>query len=73
MKAFHGYAQELVEVVAQEATMKTKQKGFLSLFSSKEREVRARLSSADPNTVINSCGEKFINNKRYVQSSKKAS
>ena len=64
VKAFHGHQQEYVEVVAQEATIKTKQKGFLSLFSSKEREVRARLSSADPNTVINSCGEKFLS-KRY--------
>jgi hypothetical protein len=61
VKAFHGHPQEFVEVVAQQATIKTKQKGFLSLFSSKEREVRARLSSADPNTVINSCGEKFLN------------
>ena len=65
VKAFHGHPQEFVEVVAQEATIKTKQKGFLSLFSSKEREVRARLSSADPNTVINSCGEKFLS-KRYL-------
>jgi hypothetical protein len=65
VKAFHGHHQDFVEVVAQEATIKYKKKGFLSLFSSKEREVRARLSSADPNTVINSCGEKFLN-KRYV-------
>ena len=65
VKAFHGHPQEYVEVVAQQATIKTKQKGFLSLFTSKEREVRARLSSADPNTVVNSCGEKFLN-KRYV-------
>lgn len=66
VKAFHGHSQEFIEEVAQQATIMTKAKGFLSLFSSKEREVRARLSTADPNTVINSCGEKFVNNKRYV-------
>jgi hypothetical protein len=59
--AFHDHAQDYVELVAQEPTNETSFKGFLSLFSSKEKAVRARLSSADPTTVVNSCGDKFLN------------
>ena len=66
--AFHGHGQEFVERVAQEHTTETAFKGFLSLFSSKSKAVRARLSSADPTTVVNSCGDKFLN-RRYVKES----
>ena len=65
VSAFHGHKQDFVERVAQEYKHETAFKGFLSLFSSKSKAVRARLSSADPTTVVNSCGDKFLN-KRYV-------
>lgn len=63
--AFHGHPQEYVEKVAVAPSFENEFKGFMALFSSKQRAVRARLSSADPNTVVNSCGDKF-QNKRYV-------
>jgi hypothetical protein len=59
--AFEGHAQDFVEFVAQAPKYESEFKGFLSLFSSKQKAVRARLSSADPTTVVNSCGDKFIN------------
>ena len=66
--AFQSNPQEFVERVAQqEGTTRDKDKkflGFLKLFSGKTRIERSRLSSCDPNTVVNSCGEKWINNKR---------
>jgi hypothetical protein len=61
VRAFDDHPQEFVEIVAQEPTFETHFKGFLSLFSSKQRAVRSRLSSADPTTVVNSCGDKFLN------------
>ena len=57
--AFRDHPQEYVERVAQEPTSATAFKGFLSLFSSKTKMERYRLSSADPTTVVNSCGDKF--------------
>lgn len=63
VRAFEDHPQDFVEIVAQEPTFETQFKGFLSLFSSKQRAVRARLSSADPTTVVNSCGDKFLNKK----------
>ncbi len=63
VKAFEDHPQEFVEIVAQEPTFETHFKGFMSLFSSKQRVVRSRLSSADPTTVVNSCGDKFLNKK----------
>lgn len=65
--AFQGHVQEYVEKVAVAPSFENEFKGFMSLFSSKQRAVRARLSSADPNTVVNSCGDKF-QQKRYVLS-----
>lgn len=70
VKAFQSHHQEFVPRIAQqEVQTKTDKKnsflGFLSLFSAKSRIERSRLSSADPTTVVNSCGEKFLN-KRYV-------
>jgi hypothetical protein len=62
--AFQGHHQDYVERIAQqeETTSKaTAFKGFLSLFASKSRDERSRLSSADATTVVNSCGEKFLN------------
>jgi hypothetical protein len=61
VRAFDDHPQEFVEIVAQEPTFETQFKGFLSLFSSKQSAVRSRLSSADPTTVVNSCGDKFLN------------
>jgi hypothetical protein len=65
--AFQGHHQDYVERIAQQETKskETAYKGFLSLFASKSRDVRSRLSSADATTVVNSCGEKFLN-KRYA-------
>lgn len=65
--AFRGHHQEFVARVAQQEE-KTKSKGssflgFKALFNSKTRIERSRLSSADPTTVVNSCGEKFMNKK----------
>jgi hypothetical protein len=60
VQAFEGHPQEYVEVVAQEASSESQFKGFLSLFSSKQRAVRSRLSAADATTVVNSCGDKFL-------------
>ena len=65
VRAFEDHPQEYVEVVAQEVKSESQFKGFLSLFSSKERAVRSRLSAADPTTVVNSCGDKYLT-KRYV-------
>ena len=63
--AFNGHVQDFVDFVAQAPKFENEFRGFLSLFSSKKKAVRARLSSADPTTVVNSCGDKFIN-KKYV-------
>jgi predicted DNA-binding protein (UPF0251 family) len=63
VSAFHGHPQEFVERVAIEHKVESAFKGFLSLFSSKQKAVRARLSSADPTTVVNSCGDKFLSKK----------
>jgi hypothetical protein len=68
--AFQGHHQEFVERIAQQEKQEEKSKdrafkGFLSLFASKSRDERSRLSSADATTVVNSCGEKFLN-KRYA-------
>ena len=58
--AFRGHPQEFVDKVASiETSKKNAFKGFLSLFSGSKPEDRARLSSADPTNVVNSCGEKF--------------
>ena len=65
------HPQDFVEFVAQAPKFENKYKGFLSLFKSKQKAVRARLSSADPTTVVNSCGDKFISSKRYVQTAKR--
>jgi hypothetical protein len=59
--AFEDHVQDFVEIVAQAPTHENEFKGFMSLFSSKQKAVRARLSSADPTTVVNSCGDKFLN------------
>lgn len=61
VSAFDDHPQEFVEFVAQAPKFENKYKGFLSLFRSKQRAVRARLSSADPTAVVNSCGDKFLN------------
>jgi hypothetical protein len=58
--AFQDHSQEFVERVAMEPTNETAFKGFMSLFASKSKVSRSRLSSADPNTVVNSCGDKFL-------------
>lgn len=58
--AFDGHPQEFVDFVAQAPKSENKFKGFLSLFVNKQKAVRARLSSADPTTVVNSCGDKFL-------------
>jgi hypothetical protein len=67
--AFQGHHQDYVERIAQQeevsVSKKNKFQGFLSLFASKTQIERSRLSSADATTVVNSCGEKFLN-KRYV-------
>lgn len=69
--AFQGHLQDFVPRVAQQEE-KSKQSetsflGFKALFAAKTRIERSRLSSADPTTVVNSCGEKFLN-KKYVLS-----
>jgi hypothetical protein len=66
--AFQGHHQDFVERIAQQEKKESKPKaflGFISLFASKSKIERSRLSSADATTVVNSCGEKFLN-KRYV-------
>jgi hypothetical protein len=63
--AFDDHPQGFVDYVAQAPKHENKFRGFLSLFTSKQKAVRARLSSADPTTVVNSCGDKF-QQKRYV-------
>ena len=67
VSAFGGHPQLYVERIAQqeEKTKSSAFKGFLSLFAAKSRIERSRLSSADANTVVNSCGDKFLK-KRYV-------
>jgi len=68
VKAFQAHHQEFVERIAQQEEPKAQKssfQGFLSLFAAKTRIERSRLSSADPTTVVNSCGEKF-QNKRCV-------
>ena len=65
--AFKGHPQEFVPREAQQE-QKTKDKlsyfkGFKTLFTGKTRIERSRLSSADPTTVVNSCGDKFIKKK----------
>ena len=63
--AFEDHSQEFVDVVAQDTTSATQFKGFMSLFGSKQKAVRSRLSAADATTVVNSCGDKFLS-KRYA-------
>jgi len=60
--AFQGHHQEFVARVAQqeEKSKSSAFQGFLSLFGGKSKIERSRLSSADPTTVVNSCGEKFM-------------
>jgi hypothetical protein len=65
--AFNGHPQEFVPRIAQQEE-KSKSSGsyflgFKTLWSGTTRIERSRLSSADPTTVVNSCGEKFINKK----------
>jgi hypothetical protein len=65
--AFNGHHQDFVPRVAQQEE-KSKSSGsfflgFKTLFAAKTRIERSRLSSADPTTVVNSCGEKFLNKK----------
>lgn len=65
--AFRGNHQDFVPRIAQQED-KTKGtdsyfKGFKTLFQGKTRIERSRLSSADPTTVVNSCGEKFLQKK----------
>jgi hypothetical protein len=67
--AFEDHAQEFVDVVATETASATQFKGFMTLFSSKQKAVRSRLSAADPTTVVNSCGDKFLS-KRCVYDNK---
>jgi Variant SH3 domain len=67
--AFQGHPQEFVERIAQQETTPAANKnsafaGFLKLFAAKSRIERSRLSSADPTTVVNSCGEKFLGKSR---------
>jgi hypothetical protein len=66
--AFHGHPQEYVPRIAQQETTSSKNStsyflGFKALWSAPTRIERSRLSSADPTTVVNSCGEKFIGKK----------
>ena len=62
--AFQGHEQEYVSRVAQQEEKATSSGssflGFKLLFAAKTRIERSRLSSADPTTVVNSCGEKFM-------------
>jgi hypothetical protein len=63
--AFQGHPQEFVPRIAQQEE-KSKSSGsyflgFKVLWAAKTRIERSRLSSADPTTVVNSCGEKFLN------------
>ena len=69
VQAFEGHPQEYVDIVAQEISSQSKFNGFMSLFSSKQRAVRSRLSAADATTVVNSCGDKFLTKKCVEQSS----
>lgn len=57
--AFQGHPQLYVDKIAVAPSFENEFKGFMALFAHKERAVRARLSCADPNTVVNSCGDKF--------------
>lgn len=56
--AFGNHPQEFVERVAAEQKSTTAFEGFMALFGKTTTE-RARLSSADPTNVVNSCGDKF--------------
>lgn len=59
VSSFRGHPQEYVDRIASvEKKQDNAFKGFLSLFGNTKVE-RARLSSADPTNVVNSCGEKF--------------
>jgi hypothetical protein len=62
VKAFQAHHQDFVERIALQEEPKNEGKafkGFLSLWGGKTSIERSRLSSADPTTVVNSCGEKF--------------
>ena len=62
VKAFQAHHQDFVERIALQEEPKKQEtsfKGFLSLWGGKTTIERSRLSSADPTTVVNSCGEKF--------------
>ena len=56
--AFGNHPQEFVDRVAAEQKSTTAFEGFMALFGKSTTE-RARLSSADPTNVVNSCGDKF--------------
>jgi len=56
--AYQGFPQEFVDKSAAVQTGPGAFQGFLSLFGKSKTE-RQRLSSADPTTVVNSCGENF--------------
>jgi len=56
--AFGNHPQEFVERVAVEQKSTTAFEGFMAMFGKTTTE-RARLSSADPTNVVNSCGDKF--------------
>lgn len=60
--AFGNHPQEYVDRIAAEQKSTTAFQGFLSLFGKSTVE-RARLSSADPTNVVNSCGDKFQNSR----------
>jgi hypothetical protein len=68
VKAFQAHHQDFVERIALQEEPKKEGnafRGFLSLWGGKTSIERSRLSSADPTTVVNSCGEKF-QAKRYA-------
>jgi len=58
--AFRGHHQEFVDISQPTTDEKVKSnfRGFLSFFGKSTVE-RARLSSADPTNIVNSCADKF--------------
>ncbi len=61
VNAFRGTSQEYVEVDVK-PTSKSAFKSFMRFFQ-KGKEERRKLSAADPTTIVNSCGEKFLKGK----------
>jgi hypothetical protein len=59
--AFRGTSQEYVEVDGKPSS-KGAFKSFMRFFQ-KGKEERRKLSAADPTTIVNSCGEKFLKGK----------